>query len=179
MLRPSVNGGLSPPAAVESEPEPAPESTPAVTDRWCHTSDGFKVPSLMRLTQTGMFHRGYLRPPQDMPPSVKVGMLVACRPIDPPASGSELRAKFISFLNSEPVRQFVGALTHVARDASWKNLAGHGPRTLKAALTAGEDPMEGGTGSFGAIPAPHGRRGPLRPRRTVSHSYPLRRAADG
>src|SRR5258708_1519214 len=26
---------------------------------------------------------------------------------------------------------------------SWKNLAGHGPRTLEAALTAGEDPMEG------------------------------------
>lgn len=26
---------------------------------------------------------------------------------------------------------------------SWKNLAGHGPRTLEAALTASEDPLEG------------------------------------
>jgi hypothetical protein len=26
---------------------------------------------------------------------------------------------------------------------SWKNMAGHGLRTLEAALTAGEDPLEG------------------------------------
>ena len=66
-----------------------------------------------------------------MPPSVKIGMLVACRPIDPSSSGSELRAKFAAFLDSEPVRAFVRSLTHVPPDASWKNLAGHGPRTWK------------------------------------------------
>jgi hypothetical protein len=96
----------------------------------------------MRLTQTGMFHRGYVRPPQDVPPSVKIGILVACGPIGPSSSGSELRAKFVAFLNSRSVREFVKALTHVAPNASWKNLAGHGPRTLEAALTAGDDPME-------------------------------------
>jgi hypothetical protein len=91
-----------------------------------------------------MFHPGYTsRQPQDVPPSVKIGMLVACRPIDPSASGSELRAKFAAFLDSEPVRECVRALTHVSADATWKNLAGHGPRTLEAALTAGDDPMKG------------------------------------
>jgi hypothetical protein len=99
---------------------------------------------LMRLTHTGMFHRGYGgRQSQDEPPSIKIGMLVACRPIDPSCSGTELRAKFAAFLNSVAVRELVGALTHVAPDGSWKNLAGHGPRTLEAALTTGEDPMEG------------------------------------
>jgi pimeloyl-ACP methyl ester carboxylesterase len=125
-----------------------PSSTSArgrtVTDRWRHTSDGSKVPALMGLTHTGMFHPGYgARQTQDEPPSVKIGMLVACKPIDPSSSGSELRAKFIAFLNSADVRQIIEALTHVASDMSWKNLAGHGPRTLEAALTAGDDPMEG------------------------------------
>ena len=139
----AVNGGLSQPTAAESEPVPTNEPSSAAAERWRHTSDGAKVPSLMRLTHTGMFHRGYSsRQPQDVPPSVKVGMLVACRPIDPSSSGSELRAKFAAFLNSEPVRECVSALTHVPPNASWKNLAGHGPRTLEAALTASDDPME-------------------------------------
>jgi hypothetical protein len=34
-------------------------------------------------------------------------------------------------------------LTDVAPGASWKNLAGHGPRTLEAALTVGDNPLEG------------------------------------
>lgn len=115
-----------------------------VIDRWCHTSDGGKVPALMGLTHTGVFHPGYgARQTEDEPPSVKIGMLVACKSIDPSSSGSQLRAKFIAFLNSADVRQLIEALTHVASGMSWKNLAGHGPRTLEAALTAGDDPMEG------------------------------------
>jgi hypothetical protein len=139
-----VNGRLSQPTEAVSQSVPTAEPTPAATDRWRHTSDGAKVPALMRLTHTGMFHRGYSgRQPQDVPPSLKMGMLVACRPIDPSSSGSELRAKFATFLDSEPVREVVRSLTHVPPDASWKNLAGHGPRTLEAALTSGDDPMEG------------------------------------
>jgi pimeloyl-ACP methyl ester carboxylesterase len=115
-----------------------------VTDRWCHTSDGGKVPALMGLTHTGMLHPGYgARQAQDEPPSVKLGMLVACKPIGPSSSGSELRAKFITFLNSAAVHQVIEAHTYVASGMSWKNLAGHGPRTLEAALTAGDDAIEG------------------------------------
>lgn len=135
----AVNGRLARPA----ETEPEPDSTPAATDRWRHTSDGAKVPSLMRLTHTGLFHPGYnARQPQDEPPSIKIGMLVACRPIDPSSSGTGLRAKLAAFLSSAAVLDLIGALTYVAPEASWKNLAGHGPRTLEAALTIGDNPME-------------------------------------
>jgi hypothetical protein len=74
---------------------------------------------------------------------VKIGMQVACKPMDPSSSGTELRAKFAAFLNSPAIRQLVVALTHVDPEMSWKNMAGHGPRNLEAALTAGPDPMKG------------------------------------
>jgi hypothetical protein len=63
-------------------------------------------------------------------------------PIDPAASGTELRAKFAAFLETEAVRTLIGSLTHVGPGMSWKNLAGNGPRTLEAALTAGDDALE-------------------------------------
>jgi hypothetical protein len=117
---------------------------PVITDRWRQTSDGGQVPALMSLTHTVMFHPGYGgRQTQDTPPSVKIGMLVACQPIDPAASGTELRAKFAEFLQTEAVRSLIGSLTHVCSGMSWKNLAGNGPRTLEAALTAGDDALEG------------------------------------
>jgi hypothetical protein len=117
---------------------------PAITDRWRHTSDGGQVPVLMGLTHTTMSHPGYGgRQTQDTPPSVKIGVLVACQPIDPAASGSELRAKFLAFLESEPVRNLIAALTDVPPGTSWRNLAGNGPRTLEAALTVGQDTLNG------------------------------------
>jgi hypothetical protein len=126
----------------ESESDPIRERT--VTDRWLHTSDGFKVPSLMRLTQTSMFHPGYMSRTTDAtPPSVKIGMLVGCEPIDATMSGTRLRASFLAFLNSPDVRAAVEALTFVDPAPTWKSLAGHGPRTLEAALTAEADPLGG------------------------------------
>ena len=47
-------------------------------------------------------------------------MLVACRPIDPSSGGSELRAKFLSFLNSPVVSELIASLTDVAPEASWR-----------------------------------------------------------
>jgi hypothetical protein len=115
-----------------------------VVDRWRHTSDGGQVPSLMRLTHTSMTHRGYSgRQPQDTPPVVKIGMLVSCQPIDPTFSGTDLRAKFRALLQSPAVHALITALTNVEPGMSWKNLAGHGPRTLEAALTASQDPLDG------------------------------------
>jgi hypothetical protein len=140
----AVHGRVQEPAVEEPAPETEPALTSAVTDRWFHTSDGGKVPVLMGLTHTGMWHPGYNgRQPQETPPSVKIGMLVACEPIGPGSSGTELRAKFLTFLNSSVVRDLIEELTTVEPGASWKNLAGHGPRTLEAALTASENPMEG------------------------------------
>lgn len=130
---------------VAAEPQSVPAFTPSeLVARWHQTSDGFKVPALMRLTHTSMSHPGYMgRQTQDQPPSVKIGLLVACQAIDPSSGGSELRAKFRAFLNSSAVREPIEAMTYVARTASWKIMAGHGPRTIEAALTADENPMEG------------------------------------
>ena len=131
--------GLEPPVSAE-----AIEVGPVITDRWRQTSDGGQVPALMSLTHTALFHPGYGgRRPQDAPPSVKIGMLVACQPIDPTASGTGLRARFAAFLETEPVRNLIAALTDVTPGMSWKSLAGNGPRTLGAALTAGENALDG------------------------------------
>ena len=133
----AVHGRVRQPTAEEPAPKSEPTPTRTITDRWHHTSDGGKVPSLMRLTHTGLFHPAYgMRQPQETPPSVKIGMQVACQPIDPAGSGTELRAKLLAFLNSLSVMSLVTALTHVEPGMSWRNLAGHGPRTLQAALTA-------------------------------------------
>jgi hypothetical protein len=130
---------------------PGTEPSLGTIDRWTQTSDGGKVPALMRLTQSGPSHPGYMsRQPQDEPPSVKIGMLVPCRPIGSSSSGSELRARFSAFLDSDPMRELTGALTDVAPGASWKNLAGNGRRMLEAALTADVNPMEG-------VPIAHAR----------------------
>jgi hypothetical protein len=140
----AVGGRLKETTAVEPGLGPGPEPTPTVTDRWFYTSDGGKVPALMGLTHTSMFHPGYSgRQPQETPPSVKIGMLVACQPIDPAFSGTEMRAKFIALLNSSAVRSLIKELTDLKPGMSWKNLAGHGPRTLEAALTGSENPMDG------------------------------------
>jgi len=140
----AVHGRVQEPSTQEPAPQGEPAPTRAITGRWHHTSDGGQVPSLMRLTHTGLFHPAYgTRQPQETPPSVKIGMLVACQPIDPASSGTELRAKFLTFLNSPSVMSLIAELTHVGPGMSWKNLAGNGPRTLEAALTASADPLDG------------------------------------
>lgn len=123
-------------------PEPAPG--PVITDRWHHTSDGARVPALMNMTHTSVMHRAYMeRPAQDAPPSVKIGIVIACQPTGPAPSGTELRARFADFLGRPAIRQLLAALTDVGPAMSWRNLAGHGPRTLEAALTTADDPLDG------------------------------------
>lgn len=122
-------------------PEPVPG--PVITGSWHHTSDGAKVPALMGMTHTSVSHRAYMeRPAQDAPPSVKVGMLVAAQPTAPMPGGTELRGKFAAFLGSPGMNQFLAALTDVDPGMSWKNLAGNGPRTLEAALTTTDNPLD-------------------------------------
>lgn len=128
---------------IESESAPALGAKPLVTDHWCHTTDGGKVPAVMNLAHTVMSHPAYMGQQFREKPSVKIGMLVGCEQIDSSFSGSALRAKFLRFLDSPTMRVLVGSLTHVPRDASWKSLAGHGALSLEAALTASSDPLEG------------------------------------
>ena len=145
-LRDLATGGRLGERPTVAEPTSAPvtKSTLAITHRWHQTSDGARVPALMRLSQSSVFHPGYGgRQPDETPPSVKVGMLVGCQPIDAAISGTELRAKFLAFLNSPAVSNFVEALTAVDSGMSWKSLAGHGRRTLEAVLTAETNPLDG------------------------------------
>ena len=141
--REEVADHLAEPGLVPATPVMA-TAGPVITDRWRQTSDGGQVPALMNLTQTVMSHPSYgVRQPQDTPPSVKIGMLVACDPLEAAARGTELRAKFAAFLETEAVRKLIGSLTYVDPGMSWKSLAGNGPMTLEAALTAAEDVLEG------------------------------------
>jgi hypothetical protein len=135
---------VDPGAAEPSVNQATTEAGPVVTDRWRHTADGGQVPALMSLTHTVMFHPGYGgRQTEETPPSVKIGVLVACQPIDPTTSGTEVRAKFAAFLETDPISKLIGSLTHLDPGMSWKNLAGNGPRMLEAALTAGDDALAG------------------------------------
>ncbi|MBD0689366.1 hypothetical protein [Streptomyces sp. CBMA123] len=130
--------------AIEPEPASALGLVPAVTDHWHHTTNGAEVGGVMNMSHSMMSHPGYGgRQWEDAPPVVKVGMLVGCEEMDQAVSGTELRAKLAAFLDSAAVREVVGSLTHVPADAAWTNLAGRGLLALEAALTAGDDPMEG------------------------------------
>jgi hypothetical protein len=183
-----VMGSADMPLATEAaKPPPG----PVITDRWHHTSDGARVPALMSMTHTSVTHRAYMeRSAQDAPPSVKIGVLVACQPLGQASSGTELRAKFADFLSCPAMAQLLAALTDVRPAMSWKNLAGNGPRALEAALTADENPVEGvpAASALFVPPAPgeslYGRNGRaatlivyIEPRTTDDHIPPPSRLA--
>lgn len=91
------------------------------------------MPALMGMTHTGVTHRAYReRPSQDAPPSVKIGMLVACQSAGQASSGTELRAEFAAFLGCPAMKQLLAAVTDVAPGMSWKN-----PRQQRAADAGG------------------------------------------
>jgi hypothetical protein len=91
----------------------------AITDRW--QSNLNQVSSEMLLLQNNsMSHPGYSsRPMTDTPPSVRIGLQVACAQLDPGASSSVLRAKILQFLGQSAVMDLVRELTEIRRDAVW------------------------------------------------------------
>lgn len=119
-------------------------SGPAVTSRWRHTTDGQDVPALMTLSHTILAHPGYAaRQPEETPPAVKIGVLVASDALDTAQSGTELRARFEALLAGQPISTIVRELTYVEPGMSWRSLAGHGLINLDAALVAGDDATSG------------------------------------
>lgn len=108
---------------------------PVAKDRWRSTLDGFEAASVMRLMQVIMSHRGYMRPTGTEPPSVRVGLAVACEPVSPAAGASGMRARFVEFLRTGPVMNVITSLVSPDGDASWSRQAGNGPANLEAALT--------------------------------------------
>jgi hypothetical protein len=135
----------------------------AITDRWRHTTDGFEVPSLMRITHKAFSHPGYMRASPDTPPSMRIGTLMACDPLGPTPITSELRSRFLAFLTQQPILDLVSVLSHIDSDAKWRSLAGNGRLMLEAAMMAEdqkEAPVasamlllpEAGKSSFGSDP---------------------------
>ena len=94
---------------------------PATTDRWRLTINDVSS-DVLQLQNNGMSHPGYTsRPPEHLPPSVRIGMSVACSPLDPatPAT-SEVRARFLSFLRQHPVMDLVRELTALSDGLAWR-----------------------------------------------------------
>ena len=116
----------------------SPEPAPAVTDRWQHTTDGAQVPSLMRISHKAFSHPGYLRPHPDQPPAVRIAALVACDPVSPATTTSELRARFVTFLASPQLLSVVSEYSDIEDQARWTPLAGNGRLMLEAALMTEE-----------------------------------------
>jgi hypothetical protein len=141
----------------------AQEPGAATTDCWRHTTDGFEVPSLMRITHKAFSHPGYMRASPDAPPSVRIGTLMASDPLGPSPTTSELRSRFLAFLTRQPILDLVSVLSHIDSDATWRSLAGNGRLMLEAAMMAEdqeEAPVasamlllpEAGKSSFGSDP---------------------------
>jgi hypothetical protein len=118
-----------------------PEPPRPQTSRWRHTTDGFEVPALMRITHKAFNHMGFLRSPEKTPPSVRIGALVACDPLGPTPSTSDLGSRFLGFLTRQPVLDLVSMMTHIDSAASWRRMAGNGRLMLEAAMMT-EDQQE-------------------------------------
>lgn len=112
------------------------EPNPATTDRWRATSNGFDVPAMMQVQNVAMADLSRLpRPRHEMPPTMRVGAVVACDPLGSSPPTSELRARFLGFLSSRPIMELVSRLSHIPQGGMWRSLAGRGRIYLEAALT--------------------------------------------
>jgi hypothetical protein len=102
-------------------PSPVGQQTgSAVTDCWQPTINEVSS-EMLQLQNNSMSHHGYARrSPTDNPPSVRIGLKLACAQLDTTASTSDLRAKFLRFLGQPPVMDLVRELTEVGQGATWR-----------------------------------------------------------
>jgi hypothetical protein len=93
---------------------------PAVTDRWQLTINKVST-GTRQLQDNRISHPGYMRRSlmDSPPPSVRIGIMVACSPLDAAASTSDLRAKFLRFLSQPPVVDLVRELTEIGESTIW------------------------------------------------------------
>lgn len=113
------------------------------TSLWRHTTNGNEAPNLMMITQKSFSHPGYMRPQsEDIPPSVRIGMIVTCDPLGPEPTTSDLRDNFLSFLRRPPVWNLIKSMTYVGDDLAWRSYAGNGRLNNQAVLTSREDQKE-------------------------------------
>lgn len=110
--------------ATDRADEPTPltdqQASPAVTDRWQPTINNVST-GMLQLQNNSISHPGYMRRLSmgNPPPSVRIGMMVACAQLDARASTSDLRARFLRFLGQPPVMDLVRDLAEVSEGAAW------------------------------------------------------------
>jgi hypothetical protein len=94
---------------------------PATIDRWRLTINDVSS-EMLQLQHNGMGHPGYTsRASENIPPSFRIGISVACSPLDPAApTTSEVRARFLSFLGQPPVMDLVRELTTLGGGVAWR-----------------------------------------------------------
>jgi hypothetical protein len=104
----------------DAPPSPGGQQTgPAVTDCWQPATNEVSS-EMLQLQNNNMSHHGYARRSlTDNPPSVRIGLKLACAQLDAAASTSDLRAKFLRFLGQPPVMDLVRELTEIGRGATW------------------------------------------------------------
>lgn len=113
------------PATDQDDALPPPtdkQAGPAITDWWRAAIDDVSS-GLLQLQSNAVSHPGYMsRSPQESPPpSVRIGMMVGCSPLDPVAPPtSEIRAKFLGFLGQSRLMDLVRALTDVRESVVWR-----------------------------------------------------------
>jgi hypothetical protein len=131
---------------------------PARTDRWRVTNDGLEVPALMRIRETAFSHPGYMRQMtlEQTPPSMRVGVLVACEPLGPEPATSDLRRRFLSFLDSPPVMDVISSVSHVDKSLHWTPWGGRGRINLEAILVGdmGDVPVAPVASALMLLPEP-------------------------
>jgi hypothetical protein len=136
----------------------AAELPPARTDLWRVTNDGFEVPALMRIKDTAFSNPGYMRQMAEgqTPPSIRVGALVACEPLGPEPSTSDLRQRFLDFLAMPPVMGLISAVSHVDKSLRWTPWGGRGRMNLEAALVGdmGDVPVAPVASALMLLPEP-------------------------
>jgi outer membrane protein assembly factor BamB len=116
---------------VESARQP---NSPAVTGRWRYAGD---TPEAVLMTDMSAMAMPRMAGPPGKLPFVRVGICVACDPLPPDSGSSQIGARFVGFLSSEPVAALISAVTRGAGGGAWTRLAGDGAARLEAALSVG------------------------------------------
>lgn len=112
-----------------------------MTDRWRQPFDDTeRRPLFNGVKDLTLNHPGYTgRTHQDTPPSVRVGLRLACGPLGSwHPTTSELRRAFLRVLSQRPIAEFVAGMTHV-EGLTWTARDSHGRHSHGAVLAGGQD----------------------------------------
>jgi hypothetical protein len=123
------------PADEPGKAEAAAPSGPAITDRWRPTIDDVSS-EMIQLQNNSMSHPGYAARSSmaSPPPSVRIGMRIACARLDAAASTSGLRAMYLQFLGQPEVMDLVCELTEIGKGALWSARDDNPPFNFGAVL---------------------------------------------